>query len=154
MENYNTETKAYYLEINDNIKRYLSNSAQWGKFIAIVGFVGVGIMAVLSVVMIVFGGAFAKLQGVPVSGLIYRFGGIFYLAFTVLYYFPTSFLYKYSIRIKNAVTNDDQLMLDSGFRNLNNLFRFIGIMTIIMLSFVALYLLIVIPVFFVAGTMM
>ena len=154
MENRTTEPKAYYLEFNDKLKGYLRNGATWGKFIAIVGYVGIGFMSVISIAMIVFAPFMNKIQGGQLGTISLIAMGAVYIIMAILYYFPVSFLYRYSVRVIKAVNADDQMMLESSFRNLNNLFRFIGVITIIMLSIIALYLLIMIPTFIVMSSTM
>jgi hypothetical protein len=72
--------------------------------------------------------------------------GIVYILIAVLYYFPVSYLQKFSDQAKQAVTMNDQGMLNSGFANLKSLFKFMGIFTIVVISLYALILVIAIPV--------
>ena len=63
---------------------------------------------------------------------------IFYILFAVLYFFPCLYLLRFSNKMKLALVADDQEMLTDSFRNLKALFRYVGILTLIILAFYAL----------------
>jgi hypothetical protein len=66
----------------------------------------------------------------------------FYLAFAVLQFFPCLFLYQFSVRLKAALSNNDQVQLSQSLKSQKSLFKYIGVLTIIVLSFYALALII------------
>ncbi|HTJ50628.1 MAG TPA: hypothetical protein VL443_14300 [Cyclobacteriaceae bacterium] len=126
-------------EIND----YLLETSKWGKFLAIVGFVGMGLFMLLAIFII---GGFSQLNGTYGGGLPTSFGYI-YLFLGLIYFLPINYLYQFSVKIKQGLQSNDLPTAASGFENLKSLFKFMGIFTIIILSMYGLILLIAIPMF-------
>jgi hypothetical protein len=60
----------------------------------------------------------------------------------VLYYFPTQYLYNFAVKMKLAIQNSQQNNLEDGFENLKSLFKFTGILMIVVLSIYGLLFLI------------
>jgi len=137
----NTQESEGQVVINEEMKQYLLESAKWGKFLAILGFIGLGLLAIFSLMMILglsFLSALAK--GIPMWGI-----GFIYLIMIAVYYFPTMYLYRFSDRIKQGVLSNDASVLTDGFLNLKKMFKFLGIMTIVILALYALILLLAVP---------
>ena len=144
----NQNTTLFGLSIDMNSKAHLSEAARWARFLAIVGFVMCG--------LIVLGGIFA---GSIISSLMggYRGSGfrdspmgsgvsmmmtIFYIGFAVLYFFPCLFLFQFANYMKAAIATENQDSLTTSFQNLKRTFRFVGILTIIVLCFYLLAILV------------
>lgn len=109
-------------------KKYLLETAKWGKFLGVVGFVCCGIMAVLSLFM---GTLFSSIQhssSMPFGGAF--IGGI-YLVLAFIYFFPVLYLYKFSINLKSSVHAEDTVAMELAFKNQKSLFKFMGVFTII-----------------------
>lgn len=125
---------------------YLREIAKWGKFLAIVGFVGVGLMVIIAL----FAGTAIGSMSLPeesggsAAGMI---GGgffmFFYLLFALLYFFPVLYLYRFSGKMQEALRLQNEELLVTSFANLKSLFKFMGVFTIIMLSFYVLAMLFV-----------
>jgi len=120
--------------INDEIRGYLLETARWARFLAILGFIGLGLMVIVIIVMVLAGASFNRVANG--SGLIIT---VFYILLAVLYYFPISYLYQFSDGIKKGVNSNDQELFTSGLKNLKSLYKFQGILTIVVIS---IYLLI------------
>jgi hypothetical protein len=130
--------------INDEIKGYLLETSKWGKFLAIVGYIGIGLLVLLGVIVMVglsFAGSMSQFGfGFPMGLL-----GFIYILIAVLYWFPVNYLYKFSDNVKKGLNTNDQQHVTLGFESLKSLYKFSGILTIIVLSIYALVLLIAIP---------
>jgi hypothetical protein len=120
------------LVIDLPIRSFLTETIKWGKFIAIIGFVFTGLIALVGVVFLIGGG----------SGLNYRFTqgfgfivGPTYLLLSLLYFFPSRFLYRFCSNIKSALNSNDQEALAVGFENLKSNFKFWGILLMVMIVF-------------------
>ena len=72
----------------------------------------------------------------PFGGKIFMM--LLYLAFAVLYYFPISYLYQFSENTKKAIENNDNNAIRDAFEFLKSHYKFMGILTIILLSFYAI----------------
>lgn len=123
------------LVINGDIRAYLMETAKWGRFLAIVGFVGM----VLMIIFMIFGLQFFNSlvpqpegQAAMQSAMSGMYIGIGILS--LIYVIPLLFLYRGSVGFIRALNNNTQEDLTTGFQNYKALFKFMGIFTIIILS--------------------
>ena len=134
----------FSLSIDPLTKSHLSEAAKWARFLAIVG------MVVL-VLMIIFGLFFSSMMAAssnpfeePVeggSGLMSGFGvgmAILYIFLAAIWFFPLLYLLRFANGIRASLQGNDQNALNVSFQNLKSCFRYVGIITIILLVFYAL----------------
>ena len=124
------------LVIDWRSKEFLKETAKWTKFLAILGFVGIGLMVLGSLVMLFAPSSLMSNGDFPFGGKIFMM--LLYLAFAVLYYFPISYLYQFSENTKKAIENNDNNAIRDAFEFLKSHYKFMGILTIILLSFYAI----------------
>lgn len=135
----NQNSSLFGLSIDATSKAHLTVAAKWAKFLAIIGFIVCGI--------IVLAGIFAgSLMSSFSSSQYGEFGGwtnlggfgalaaVFYVLIALLYFFPCLFLFNFAAKMKAALLADDQDTLNLSFQNLKKTFRFVGIVTIVVLS--------------------
>jgi hypothetical protein len=143
MENMeSTQSDEVLMSVNDEIKGYLLETSKWGKLLAIVGYVLIGLLIMLGLGVIVGFSVFGKITHI---GFPMGFFGIVYILIAGLYYFPVNYLNKFSDQIKKGVNSNDQPSVTSGFGNLKSLFKFMGIFTIVILSMYFVALIAVLP---------
>jgi hypothetical protein len=137
----------FELEIDSLSKGYLSESAKWGKFLSIIGFIGCGLLVLAGIIMATQVGQMNKAirdYGGQDAGFA-RLGpviGIAYALVALLYFFPSLYLFRFSNHMKLALVSNDQQRLVVSFMNLKSMFKFVGILTIIVLGLYFLALLI------------
>lgn len=110
---------------------YLKTSAKWATFLAILGFIGSGIMVFVALLMLIIS-PISKLSstlGLPMSLL-----GVVYLLLAIFYFFPAYYLYNFADKTKIALDTNNQDVLDDSLKNLKRMFKFIGIMTIVLIA--------------------
>ena len=131
------------LIINGQIKSHLLETAKWGRMLAIIGFVGLGLMVIFLIFGVsMFNSILAQQTmstGGSAIGSAMTGAYIFFALFMLIYLFPLLYLYKGSVAYIRALNSDNQEELEAGFENYKSLFKFIGIFTIIVFG---LYLLI------------
>ena len=134
------------LNIDAQSKSFLAESAKWGKFLAIIGFVICGLVVVLGIFMAtqisVMNNAFNQYGG---SNQFRNMGPIIavgYIIVAVIYFFPCLYLLRFSNHMKAALAAEDQGSLTGAFQNLKSMFKFVGIFTLIILSLYVLAFLI------------
>ncbi len=125
------------LIISAEMESHLKKSAKWSYFLSIVGFVFILFLLIIGIVM--FGlskvkNEYSDFQNLPFA-FPFVFIGIMYFIMAVLYFFPTLYLFKFGSKIISAFEMNDQTALNVGLKNLKQMFVFIGILTIIALSF-------------------
>jgi len=134
-------TSLFGLGIDNISKSHLSEAAKWARFLAICGFIFLGLMVVYGVVISF---VFANMTGTmnqfdsPSSnnnlanimgvGMI-----IFYIICAVIAFFPYYFLLRFANKMKAALVSNDQDALNGSFQNLKILYRYMGILMIISL---------------------
>jgi len=117
--------------INDEIREYLKETAKWANFLAILGFIGLGLMAIAIIAMLFLHGYRPTYYtNVGESSFI----AVFYILLSLFYYYPINYLYKFSVNINKGLNSNDQELFTSGFKNLKSLFKFHGIVTIVVIS--------------------
>lgn len=138
----NTGGSEKLIDCNDEIKYYLLESSKWSKFLAIIGYVVMGFLILLGFLMMLRLPLLSVLsKGGSMFGL-----GLLYILIAVIYYFPTTYLYRFSYKIKQGVHSNDESVFTDGFLNLKKMFKFKGIMMIVVLSLYALISVIAIPI--------
>lgn len=122
------------LAFSDNAIKYLKSGAGWAKFIAIVGFVFTGLIVLgglISGVFFAFMGDQMGMGGFPFPPFIF---GFIYLIVAVIYFFPTYYLYKFATKAQDAIRMLDSRDIEASLLNLKSLFKFSGIMLIVVLA--------------------
>lgn len=130
------------LQLDQTGSMYLKEMGKWARFLSIVGFVFCGII----VLGAVFAGSFiaSSLSQAGGGAMAQGLGGfitVLYLLIGLLCFFPCFYLFNFSSKVKIAIANNDLETLNGSFRNLKSYFKFIGILTIVMLSFWVLLIL-------------
>src|SRR5262249_19193552 len=124
---------------------YLSETAKWAKFLSVLGFIFCGLIVLVAL----FAGSFiaSSFNRFGTEGLTFFSGAVvsfFYVLIAVLYFFPCLFLFRFATKMQVALRNNDQELLNTSFRNLRGFYRFVGILTIVLLSFYVLVLIVVV----------
>src|SRR4051812_43436789 len=110
--------------IDETAKGYLLDTARWSKFLAVLGFVFLGLLLVAGFFSgVILSNTYSRLGATVPSGLLF----VVYAVLAVLYFFPTWYLFKFSVRIKPALLTNDQQGFNSALSYLRNAFRFVGI---------------------------
>lgn len=139
MENENqSQNETFENQLTISAIGFLRESAKWCKFMAIVGFVGIGLM-VLAALFILIG--FSALDTMSeVSNFPFPMAGfsVLYLIVAGIYFFPIYYLYQYATKIPAALHLKNNQLLADGFENLKSHHKFLGIFTLVILSLYAL----------------
>lgn len=126
------------LHIDSVAYAHLHEAARWAKFLSIVGFILSGFLLLASFFAGTILTTLPSGYGMP-AGL----GG----AITVIYILIAAFMfylslqvYRFGIKTKIGLLNDDQQALSAGLGNLKMIFRIYGILVIIYLGVIVLAL--------------
>lgn len=138
METIDKQFSGTELNISTQSSNYLKYAAKWANFLAIMGFIGLGLMVLGALLILTVGANFGRVTGsmAPVGVMAFT-----YLVMAVLYFFPTYYLYNFAGKMKKAIANTSLDDMEAGFENLKSFFKFLGIFTIVIVS---LYVLIAI----------
>ncbi len=126
----------FSLEIDNLIKSHLYEAAKWGKFLAIMGFIICGLIILIGIffgsIMGKFAGADEALGGGMMAGM-GAMMAVVYVVIAVVYFFPCLYLFRFATKMKTALNGNDQAQLNASFENLKSMFKFVGILTVIIL---------------------
>jgi hypothetical protein len=126
MENFNETTAGGgAIEFTPNSVGYLGEMRRWTLFLSVIGFIFIGLVVVMSL----FTGGMMRAI-LPMGGLLVT---ILMLILALIYFFPIYFLFKFSAVSKEAIGTNDSLKLEEATRYLKRFFKYIGIMTIVLL---------------------
>jgi hypothetical protein len=133
MENENQSSfDSFELHLNHTALDYLRESAKWSMFLAILGFVGVGFLALMAIIMTSVMSAMPETPG-P-FGAIKGIVSIFYIVIAIIYLIPIYYLYRYASNTKKAIFSKDSALLTEAFGALKSHHKFLGIAAIIIIS--------------------
>lgn len=121
------------IEIDQETLNNLNTTRKWTMFLAIIGFIFLGLFIVIGVITGTFLSAFnsgATSMGFPESLL-----AVIFIILAIVYFFPVLFLFRFSKLTAHAVQTLDKQVLHKAFRNLKSYFVYIGVLIIIVLIF-------------------
>ena len=122
---------------NAEIKTYLMETAKWARFIAIVSIAIGGLMAVFSLFITTLLSNAGGMGMMPFGpGVIIAI----YLVTAALIIVPNVFLLNFSSKALTSLRSGSEAELTVAFRNLKSYYKFIGILTAIVLGLYALVL--------------
>lgn len=141
------EKSLFGLSVDAQARSFLSETAKWGKFFAILGIIGCVFAVLAGVVVATNYNEFDKAINAygnnnPVSEIGPAIG-IVYVVAAVIYFFPCLYLLRFSNQMKTALASDNQEQMTLAFKNLKSTFKFFGILTIII---IAIYILAIVVV--------
>lgn len=148
MEEYSEieEIEEFELQLNESAKGFLKEATKWAYFLSILGYIGIGFIVLAAV----FAGALFAFIG-NLSQEMNNFGAMggsfisaFYLMIAAFYFFPVYYLNKFASNAKIALRDNDSKSLADSFEYLKSHYKFIGIMSLIILGLYALIMVFVV----------
>jgi uncharacterized membrane protein len=119
---------------------YLRETRKWTKFFAILGFIFIGLMVLMSIGTFV-AGSIGGLSSMPLAGF-----GFFYLIMIGVYFFPIYYLLQFSNKAKEALMSRSSQALTEAMKFLKSHYKFVGIMTIVMMALYPIMMIVMISI--------
>ena len=135
-----TDQSLFEMQVDHESNGYLSEIAKWAKFLSIVGFIWTGLVF-LAFLRILFAGSELDTTFTFAIGTSKTMVAACLFIFIGLTFFPSLYLFQFSKKMQFALRNNDQYTLNTAFNSLKTYFKFVGILTIVILS---IYVLIII----------
>jgi len=120
------------MELGQQAKNYILEASKWATFLSIIGFIGIGLMIILSFTI---GTVLANLPVETMGGISPQFFSFFYLIIAGVYFIPVFYLFQFGSKTKQAIINNDTDVLTFGLKKLRSHYKFLGIISIIGISF-------------------
>src|SRR5450759_3364512 len=117
------------IEIEQETLKHLNTTRKWAMFVAIIGFIFLGLVIIIGAIAGTFLTAFnsgEKSLGIPESLMFVPI-----LVIAVIYFFPILFLFRFSKYSSRAIQNFDKLEFNKAIKNLKYYFAYFGILIII-----------------------
>lgn len=116
--------------------KWLFDTARWARFIAIIGFIFIGFMAIIGIligpILSTLNEDMTNVSAFPLisNGIL----SVIYIIVAAIYFFPVYYLFLFSNKVMKAYKAEDEESLNSSFQYLKKHFKFIGILLIIALA--------------------
>lgn len=136
---YNTTSSfdAFEPQLSPEAQQLLRQASGWAMFLSVIGFILIalsllGALSMLAVSDIIDSAQSAGGANNPMGGIISGASiGLITLIFTILWFFPVFFMYKFASKTRQALNNNMGADLIKAFRGLRSYFMFLGILVII-----------------------
>ncbi len=145
----NQNTSLFGINVDQSGKYHLTEATKWAKFLAIFGII---ICILVALVGVFFGAFFESLMSGRGARDFNEFNefreltqtttrqvsmgfALVYVLIALLYFFPCLFLYKFAVRARRALDTSDSNLLTTSFQSLKATFRYLGVITIIIIAF-------------------
>lgn len=143
-----SNSSLFSLSIDPVTKAHLFETAKWARFLSILGMILI-VLSLLGVLFFTY--TMSSMSGTTTNDFEGSFGpsifssfgvgiAVLYIIIFVIWFFPLLFLLRFANKMKASLVANDQKALNDSFQNLKACFRFIGIITIIILVIYALAL--------------
>ncbi|MCL6523699.1 MAG: hypothetical protein K6T34_03460 [Thermoflavifilum sp.] len=116
------------ISLDESALMLLKGAASWAKFLAIVGFVFIGIMLISMLSASYLFNRFMLMPGL--SG----FYVLIYLIIAIIYFFPMWFLFRFAVKTQRAIDMHQSQELTLAFTYLKSFYQYLGILTIITIA--------------------
>lgn len=120
---------------------HLRETAKWANFIAIVAFIGLGLMVIGALMLILLADQ-APASMIYNSPMPFRELGVTYLVLVLVYFFPVFYLSRFALRMKQGLDRKDSRIVEQATGFQRAMYRYVGILLIIVISIYALGILI------------
>lgn len=118
------------IELNEDAISHLKETAKWANFLAILGIIFLSLMVLAGVFMIVLAAV-----TVPMGSI---FVFLLYALIAGIYAIPIYYLFKFAQTMRQALYNMDTFRVSEALGYLKSTFKFMGILSIVMLCIYAL----------------
>ena len=130
----------FSFEMDETAKSTFLEMTSWTKFLAIIGFIFMGIFIIVGFFVATSMSNMPALSSgmcdLGSSGIV-----LVYIILAALYFYPTYALLKYSTGMKAAMNTNDKVQFNQALAYLKNMFKYIGILMIIVLAIYGLVIL-------------
>jgi len=120
------------IELEEDSLRHIDTMRKWSMFIAILGFIALGLMMILGIVAALFLSVF-KTETIADAASWGFIPAAIILVFSVICFFPLLYLYRFSNHAGIAVRTIDKSHMQEAIRYLRKYYVYIGILLIIVL---------------------
>ncbi len=119
-------------EIDPRVIQVLLGTRPWVRFMAVLMFIGAGLMVLVALVMLAAGGTVFGMGDLPGGGMAVI--ALIYAALAILYIYPALKLWSYASKINVLASMQDSNSLFVALDQQRSFWKFIGVMMLIVIS--------------------
>lgn len=134
--------ETFELNLPPVILGFLKETSTWTYFLSIIGFIGIGLMVMAGIIFIITLGSMPGGNPYESLGIDISYFGMIYIVLGVIYFLPVFYLFNFSRRMKHALRLNNNEELSAAFSNLKSHYKFLGVVTIVIISLYVLILVI------------
>ena len=134
--------ETFELNLPPMIVGFLKETSTWSYFLSIIGFIGIGLMVLVGVFFSVTLDNIPENKPYDTLGIDMTYFGLIYVVLGLIYFFPMLYLFNFSRKMKSALSSNSNEALTAAFSNLKSHYKFLGIITIVIMSMYVLILVI------------
>lgn len=123
----------FHLEVDNTAKAHMLETARWAKFLAILGFIGLGLVILIGLFAGTLMSSLSAYSGNTATATMGPMMFFIYLIIAGVYFYPVFALYKFSSLIKVALNSANQQQFNDAFRYMKSMFKYMGIVSIVIL---------------------
>ena len=130
-----SDTNPVVLTATEKTRQALGQAAPWMFFLAVVGYIGAGFLAVVGLLMLFFGGLWTShMAAGHRAAFLFPFIGVFYVGIGLVVFFATRRLHRISSRSKAYGQHGGAAELEDVAVTVRSLAKYWGIFTIVLLA--------------------
>lgn len=124
------------LKMTATVYALLKETARWARFLAVTGFVIVGFMIIAAVILpeMLSTVRYRELEDSIQQNFTATGIRINLIILALLLFFPCMFLFRFALKMQEALVNSRQESFEESFQSLKSTFKFYGILTIVILA--------------------
>ena len=123
------------LLVTEEIRSYIYETAKWTRFLSIVGLVFAAFLALMALSA---NGLMETMTAVAPSSPLVKLGTafltVYFLCISLMLFYPSFLLFKYSNAANTAVLYADQENFTLAMKKMKSVFKFWGVVTIVILA--------------------
>ncbi len=142
MEQFNpldSKSSSTNFTLSPQIIEYIETGSKWAKFLAVLGFISCGFIALAMLFFLLMGVS----SDFPIVGEAMATGAIMFIIYGLIfaiYFFTSLYLYRFANSLLTAVRTLDDSSFEEGFLNYKRCFKLIGILSLVMISLYILFI--------------
>jgi len=123
------------LVVTEEIRSYIYETAKWTRFLSVIGFLFAALMALTAFsATAIMETLQVSAPGNPMAQLGATFLTVYFLCVSLMLFYPSFLLFKFSNAANTAVLYGDQENFTVAMKKLKSVFKFWGVVTIVIMA--------------------
>ena len=120
------QAKPTEAKVTNEMISSLRSTRPWTKLLSVLGFIMVAFFVLIGIVLMFVKNLFPQLKGAPTM-----FVGIMYMLMSLMYLFPSLYLFKYSSSVSRFLNTGREIDMESALTHQKSFWKFVGIVSLV-----------------------